>query len=260
MSMIVIRGRRLEYETAPADFDKSRLTVLFIHGTGGDREDWRGQLNASSLPVNRVALELPGHGKSQPPGETTVSAYVNWVVEFVEALGLERVMLVGNSLGSAIVQWIALSPPPWLVAIGLVGGGARLRVHPVFLDGLVKDKDQALAGLADWALSTSPDKALHEKLREKYLKASPELIHGDLNACNEFDVMDRIGTVGLPTWIAVGDEDRLTPQKYSAFLHGAIEGSTLAVIPGAGHLVMMEKAEDFNRHLAHFIARVFPDS
>jgi pimeloyl-ACP methyl ester carboxylesterase len=249
----------LEYEAQPTDIDKSLLTVLFIHGTGGDREDWRAQLEASMVPAIRVALELPGHGRSEPPGESTVDAYAGWVRDFVEALGLERVMLVGNSLGSAITQWIAISQPSWLVAIGLVGAGARLRVHPAFVEGILQDREQALVGLAQWALSANADPALQNAMREKYKQASAELIHGDLSACNAFDVMPQIGSVSLPTWIVVGADDMLTPIKYSNFLHETIKGSVLTVIPGAGHLVMMEKPTQFNERLASFLSERFFD-
>ncbi len=250
----------MEYEAQPSDVDRSLLTVLFLHGTGGDREDWRRQLDASNVPGTRVALELPGHGKSEPPGESTIAAYAAWVCDFVEALGFKRVMLVGNSLGSAITQWIALSPPPWLAAIGLVGAGARLRVHPAFVEGILQDREKALIGLAQWALSAAPDPALHEEVREKFQRASAELIHGDLSACNEFDVISQIGAVALPTWIVVGSDDMLTPLKYSTFLHEAIKGSVLTVIPAAGHLVMMEKPAEFNGRLAAFIAETFSDA
>ena len=135
-----------------------------------------------------------------------------------------------------------------------------MRVHPAFLEGLLKESDTALAGLADWALSTSPDKELHETIRDKYLSASPELIRGDLSACDQFDVMNQIGTVALPTWIVACEDDRLTPVKYSGFLHESIRGSTLAIIPGAGHLVMMEQPEEFNQLLAAFLAQAFGNS
>ena len=133
MPEVSIRGRRLAYEVQPVGLDKSSLSVVFIHGSGGDREDWRAQLDGLPQVANIIALELPGHGESDPPGEATVEAYARWVVDFVDAMGFQKVVLVGCSLGSAITQWIALfSPKTWLVGIGLVGAGARLRVHPRF--------------------------------------------------------------------------------------------------------------------------------
>lgn len=254
MPEVSVRGRRLAYEVQPLGLDKSSLSVVFIHGSGGDREDWRAQLDGLPQFANVIALELPGHGESDPPGEATVEAYAQWVADFVDAMGLQTVMLVGCSLGSAITQWIALfTPKTWLVGIGLVGSGARLRVHPAFIEGLRQDKQKALAMLADYSLSPATGGPLRERLREKYLKTSAELVYGDLSACKEFDVMDSIHEVRLPTWILVGEDDRLTPVKFSRYLHEAIEGSRLAVVPQAGHLVMMERPEEFNRLLAEFL-------
>ncbi|MGO9569528.1 MAG: alpha/beta fold hydrolase [Desulfomonilaceae bacterium] len=257
MPEVSIRGRRLAYEVRPVDLDKSSLSVVFIHGSGGDREDWCAQLNGLSDVANVIALELPGHGASEPPGESTVEAYAQWVTDFVDALGLQKVVLVGCSLGSAITQRIALfTPNAWLVGIGLVGAGARLRVHPAFLEGLRQDKQKALAMLSDFCLSPTTGEPLRERLREKYLETSAELVRGDLSACNEFDVMNSIHEVRLPTWILVGADDQLTPVKFSRFLHEAIEGSRLAVVPQAGHLVMIERPEEFNRLLTEFLTEL----
>jgi pimeloyl-ACP methyl ester carboxylesterase len=256
MPEVSIRGRKLAYEVRPENYDKGALAVVFIHGSGGDREDWRGQLDGLSDKATVVALELPGHGFSEPPGESTVPAYSEWVLDFVQTIGLKKVVLFGCSLGSAITQWIALSPPAWLTAIGLVGAGARLRVHPAFLDGLLSDAQKALGGLADFALSPTSDKLLHQRIGDKFLRTSPKLVHGDLSACNEFDIMDRVGQMSLPTLILVGEDDRLTPVKYSKFLHDGIPGSKLAVIAAAGHMAMVEKPDEFNELLANFLAEL----
>lgn len=256
MPEVLVRGRRLGYEARPADFDPSARAVVFIHGSGGDREDWRAQLDGLSDVATMVALELPGHGASDPPGENSVAPYARWTSDFVEALNLRKVVLVGCSLGSAVTQWIALEGKPWLEAIGIVGGGARLRVHQDFLNGLQTAPTKALEMLATFALRLQPAPAVFVPLNEKYLKTSAELVHGDLSACDRFDVMERIGEVSIPTWIVVGEEDRLTPQKYSQFLKGKIAHARLDVIPAAGHLVMMEQPAEFNRCLKEFIEQL----
>lgn len=253
MAEVLISGRNLAYEAQPASFDKSRPVVVFIPGSGGDREDWRGQLSGMSDRYARIALELPGHGKSDPPGESSVEAYANWVADFVDALGLEKVVLVGCSLGSAIVLWLALAPVSWLKGIVLVGSGARLKVHPAFLDGLMSDEAKAVDLMVDYSLSPSTGGSLREEVRSKYGATSASLIHGDLSACNEFDVMGRINEITIPTCIIAGEDDRLTPVKYSRFLESAIVGARLNTVPEAGHLVMMEKTDEFNRILEGFL-------
>ena len=253
MAEIKVRGRSLAFEARPESFDKSALTTVFIPGSGGDREEWRHQLDGLSNRFNIIALELPGHGKSDPPGETSVAAYADWVVDFIEGLGLSKVAIMGCSLGSAITQWIALNPKPWLVGIGLVGAGARLRVHPDYLKGMLHFNKDILVSFADFALAREADPAIRSAIRDRFITGSVELIHGDLSACDKFDLMDKVAQITLPTCIVVGEDDRLTPPKYSRFLQSAIVGARLTVIPGAGHLVMMEKPKEFNKFVGEFL-------
>ncbi|MGC8660371.1 MAG: alpha/beta fold hydrolase, partial [Desulfomonilaceae bacterium] len=218
MDEMIIDGRRIGYGCSRSNFDPSQTTLLFIHGSGGDREDWRFQLDGLSAPGAVLAIELPGHGKSDPPGERTVPGYARWVEKFVDSLGLKSVVLMGCSLGSAITQWMAIHPQPWLVATGLIGAGARLRVLPALLDGLVNEPATALRLLASYCLSGSCSDELRRSIEEKYGKSDPMIIHGDLSSCNEFDVMNSVHEISVPTLIVVGEEDQLTPVKYSRFL------------------------------------------
>ena len=253
MPQLKVRSKMLGYEAQPSDFNTNELTVVFIHGSGGDRENWRGQLDQMDDTATMLALELPGHGTSDPPGETTVDVYAQWVVDFVETLRLIKVVLVGCSLGSAVTQWIALLDKPWLKGIGLAGAGARLKVHPAFLEGIYQDRAKAMQAFADFAVSSSADETFRNRLAEEFMACPPELLHGDLTACNNFDVMEKIKEINIPTCILVGEDDKLTPVKYSQFLHDNIPSSTLNIISGAGHVVMMEKPEEFNRLLRDFL-------
>lgn len=253
MPEISLRGRRLAYDVQPPDFDPSLPVVVCIHGSGGDREDWRHQLDGMSHTVTVIALELPGHGASDPPAEISVPAYAQWVTDFVETLGLRRVVLAGCSLGSAIAQYVALSPRPWLLALALTGAGARLKVHPAFLEGLVTNKEFALQNLGKFCLSPNAGESLNTVIQEKYTVESAEVMRMDLSACNDFDIMDRVDQISVPTCIIVGEDDQLTPVKYSRFLEKSISGSQLHVIPAAGHLAMLEKPDEFNRYLTEFL-------
>jgi pimeloyl-ACP methyl ester carboxylesterase len=205
------------------------------------------------MPGSVVALELPGHGASDPPGETSISAYADWVERFVEVMGLKRVVLVGCSLGSAIALWIAVRHRAWLVALGLVGSGVRLRVHPFILEGLINNPPKSLKKLGEYCLSSSSPNHLKTLMVDKYCKSNPLTIHGDLTACDKFDIINQIHEIDVPTLIVVGEKDALTPVKYSEYLNGKIKSSTMVKIPEAGHLVMMEKPEEFNSAVQSFV-------
>ena len=253
MPAIPVQGRKLAYEANPPNFDTSSPAVVFIHGTGGDLNDWRYQLDGLSDRFTVISLSLPGHGESEGPAESTVPAFSQHVSGFIEILGLKKVVVVGCSLGSAITLWLALHPKPWLAGIGLVGSGGRLRVHPALLDGVLENKDRALEMLTVFALSQNPDDTVRELVHAKLQKNPAQVIHDDLAACNAFDVMARLGEISVPVAIIVGEDDRLTPIKYSQFLHEGIPGSRLTAIPGAGHLVMLEQPGEFNSALASFV-------
>jgi len=74
-----------------------------------------------------------------------------------------------------------------------------------------------------------------------------------LLACEDFDITEGISSIEVPTLIISADEDILTPVKYGEYLHGKIKGSRFYVIRGAGHFMMQEKPEEFNRILMDFL-------
>jgi pimeloyl-ACP methyl ester carboxylesterase len=256
MPTVLVQGRKLAYEANPRNFDPSKLAVVCVHGTGGDLNDWKFQLEGLADRVTVISLSLPGHAESEGPGESTVPDFAASVSAFIETLGLTKVIVVGCSLGSAITLWLAIEHKPWLTGIGLVGSGSRLRVHPLLLDGVLADKDKSLLMLTEFALSQNPDSSLKALVLEQFQSNSAQIIHDDLAACNAFDVTSRLGDISVPVTIIVGEEDRLTPVKYSQFLLQGIPGSQLTVIPGAGHLVMVEKPNEFNAALAEFAEKL----
>lgn len=252
MPEVSVDGRRISYLSGPDAVDASKLAIIMIHGSGGDGKDWSYQVEGLSGPFGVIAIDLPGHGGSEPPAETSVEAYAKRVEGFVRALGLSKVFLIGCSLGSAITQWLGLEKPEWLAGLGIVGGGARLKVLPAFLEGLAKGSENSLESFAGFAVSEGASEQVKGNVLEKLRSAPPGTLVGDLTACNEFDVLDRISAIDLPTCIVVGENDRLTPVKYSKFISDRVKGSQMSVVPNAGHLVMIEQPDEFNRIVAKF--------
>ena len=85
--------------------------------------------------------------------------------------------------------------------------------------------------------------------------AAPEVTYQDFKICDEFDVIDKINSINVPCLIICGNEDRLTPPKYSQFFHEKIKNSELILIDKASHLVMLEKAEEVNQAIKEFIKK-----
>jgi pimeloyl-ACP methyl ester carboxylesterase len=228
--------------------------VVFIHGAGGTHRHWGYQMQSIS-GSDLYALDLPGHGHSAGDGRSSIPDYTDFLTELLAALGLDRVTIVGHSMGGAIVQYLALTSVSSVDGLILVGTGARLRVLPAFLQALLDDFECAVEMGLGYAYSASAAPELVELGREEWLANAPGVMHGDFVACDHFDVMDRLGEIQCRTLVICGEEDRLTPVKYSQFLAERIGGATLRVIPGAGHMVMLEQPDEVSKAIETFLER-----
>ncbi|GBC62683.1 alpha/beta hydrolase [Desulfonema ishimotonii] len=226
--------------------------LVLIHGAGGDHAHWPEALRR--LPGVRVyAPDLPGHGQSGGNGRQSVEDYATFVDGLVSGLGLENVTLAGHSLGGAIVQTLALRAPRWLSRIILVGTGARLRVHPDIIRGILAAPEETIARVCQWSFGPTASESLIRSVREGLLQTAPEVIHGDYSACNQFDVTDWLADISLPALVISGDADRMTPLKYGQHLARNIPGATSSVIEGAGHMMGLEKPDALIRCIRAFL-------
>ncbi len=229
--------------------------LVLVHGAGGTHRHWPEAVRA--LPGRRViALDLPGHGDSPGPPAGDVAGYARSVLGLMDALGIGAAVVAGHSMGGAVALTLALEAPARLAGLGLVATGARLRVSTAVLQATANPA--ALAGAADslaaWSFGASAGDALRREFVAGFLANAPGVVHGDFAACDAFDVVARLGAIRAPALVVCGTEDRLTPPRYSEFLRDHIAGARLEVIPGAGHLVMLEAPAEVARLLDGLLA------
>jgi len=239
----------------------SDRNLLFIHGAGGNHRFWAHQFRALE-GVNAYALDLPGHGCSEGRGCKTIAAYRDFLSSFLEALALEKAILVGHSMGGAIALDFALRHPSRSDKLSpqgliLVGTGARLRVAPAILSGILADFDAAVDLICEWSYGPDAPEKLVRQGRRQMRQTPREVLHRDFAACDAFDVMADLNRINCPTLVICGTQDKLTPPKYSAYLRDHIPGSELVLMEGAGHMVMLEKPEEVTRAMEGFISRAF---
>jgi pimeloyl-ACP methyl ester carboxylesterase len=231
----------------------SQETLLFIHGAGGTHRHWGEQL-AGLGGVNRYAVDLPGHGRSEGEGRTSIGGYAEVILQLLDALGVDKVCLVGHSMGGAISQYLALEHHSRVDRLVLVGTGARLRVLPSLLEMMLADFPSTGEMMLSWAYGSESPQELLDLARQEWLENDPPVVHDDFAACDVFDVMGRLGEIRCPALVLCGEEDKLTPLKYAHHLRDNIPGATLTIVPGAGHMVMMEQPERVNRAIVEFLA------
>jgi pimeloyl-ACP methyl ester carboxylesterase len=229
--------------------------VIFIHGAGGNARSWYFQKEYLKNSMEVVLIDLPGHGTdADGTGHNKLAAYVDYMHETISELGIDKCYMVGHSMGGAITMSFALSFPHILKGIVLITTGAKLRVFPEILDGLNKDKESAVRAIMNHAFSKKAPVALKENGFKEMMKCRAEVIYGDFFACEKHDLMDSVKKIKVPALIICGNDDVLTPPKYSQYLHGQLEGSNLITVEDAGHMVTLEKPDEVNKSIKEWIA------
>lgn len=254
MPIVRIGRKRISYWIGRKGLSEGRELILFIHGAGGGQFTWSFQKVFFEKPFNSIIIELPGHGKSGGEGEEEIGKYAEHVHAFMKVLNLPRAFFVGHSMGGAIVQTLALTHSEVMKGIVLVGTGAKLRVLPMILEGLKNKFKETVPKIAQWVYSRNTSSDLVKRGMIDMMRCRPEVLYGDFLACDRFDIMNQVERIDLPTLILCGNEDEMTPVKYSQFLHQRIKGSRLEILPSAGHMVMMESPGAFNERIKEFVA------
>lgn len=225
------------------------MQLIFVHGSGGCKESWKYQ---TQFFQGSVAVDLPGH----PDGAlcATIEAYAAWLHYRISQQGFTDIVLVGHSLGGGIALQYALDYPNALKGMVLVGSGARLRVHPMFLEALEKivNDPESTEDIFSNTYSLI-DAELAAVIRKRATENGPASFLNDLRACDRFDVMDRLAEITVPALAVVGEQDVMTPPKYARFLADRVAGARSVVIPGGTHMVFAEKPSEVNQAIDKFI-------
>lgn len=229
--------------------------LVLVHGAGGDLMHW--PTNLRRLPGRRIyAIDLPGHGKSGGAPLPDIASYAEALREWAEVHALPRFVLAGHSMGGAIAIEYALRYGGGLAGLVLLSTGARLRVAPQLLSGILNDFDAAVALLARWMYGEGTDPNLLRLGARRLREVKPEALHADFAACDAFDRRTDVGRIEAPTLILCGDADVMTPMKNSEHLRDQIAGSHLVVIPGAGHMAALQQPQVVAARIEAFLAGI----
>jgi pyruvate dehydrogenase E2 component (dihydrolipoamide acetyltransferase) len=238
-------------------------TVLFIHGFGGDLDNWLFNLDALADAYTVVALDLPAHGQSTAslPG-TTLAELAAFVGRFMDALDIADAHLVGHSMGGGIAAQLALDAPQRVRSVALIAGaGLGDEVNNSYTEGFVGAQSRrelkpvvellfADAGLVSRQM-------LDDLLKYKRLDGVADAL-GALGASlfaggrQGEQPGRRLDARAMPVLVVWGEQDRIIPPAHAAH---APEGATVKLLPGAGHMPQMEKAGEVNALLRQHLGR-----
>ncbi len=257
---ISFEGRNVHASTGGATFDASKPVIVFLHGAGMDHTVWFLQSRWFAFRGRSVlAVDFPGHGGSDGPVPSSIDAMADWIAALLDHLGVKQAAIVGHSMGALAAVALAARHPEKVRALGLVGAALAMPVSKDLLGAAAVDHHDAIdmvnlwghgyhAGLGGcewpgvWMTGASED------LLER---AQPGVLSNDLAACNAFQsAADYAAKIACPVLVVQGSRDMMTPLKGARALAGAIKGGSIQVIPGAGHMAMIERSTETLEALA----------
>ena len=229
--------------------------VVFVHGACENSLFWNHQKILSDR-LRIIALDLPGHGESETPSDLrqiSIKFYSDVVSEFVEKVCPEKAVLVGHSMGGAVVLTSIIQSPQKVKGLVLVGTGAKLGVLPSIREGIRFKFDETVKlviGPRQFSSKTSLETIRF--VTGEILKCNNGIALADYEACNGFDVRPKLQTISVPALVMVGEEDKMTPVTWSVYLKENIPKSSMVVLLDSSHVPMLERPAEFNRHLLEF--------
>ena len=253
MPYMQIRDCRLFYAAHKAE--NSLNSLVLIHGAAGSHLDWPGDLRRLT-DASVFAIDLPGHGRSSGPARSTISEYAEDILEIVNTVGVQRQILVGFSMGSAIALMAALRSGSFLGGLALIGSAPRLQVSPVLLENLAINSDAALQFIIKYSWSKNAPDLIVDRAREQLSKVPTATIMSDYVACNGFDIKDQLALIKVPTLVISASNDRMTPPRFGQALAAGIPNSRMFTIADAGHMVILEKPDELTDSIQQFVTDI----
>ena len=259
---IDINGNEVFYGTGSGTPSDAANTLIFVHGAGFDHTIWVMPARYFARHGWRVvALDLPGHGRSQGQALTSIAQMADWLAQVIDAVSPnEQASVVGHSMGSLVAMSLAARHANKVQKLALLGTSAPMPVADVLLNAAL-DNDQAAIDMTNtWShsargsLGSSQNPGvsnLHtgERLLQQ---AGAGVFHTDLAACNGFTA-DGLAEVKQPTLVIIGDEDKMTPPRAGLAVADQLPNVQQRRLAGCGHSMLSEQPNQVLDELAAFL-------
>ena len=270
-----IPGSRIYAYTGGKPFDSSLPCVVFIHGAQHDHSVWILQSRFLAHHGHAVlALDLPGHGRSDGPPARTVEEMAERVATALAPLANPRLLLAGHSMGSLIALEVAGRLPARMAGVALLGTAAPMRVSDALLAATRDDPSAAMDMINVWSHSPvlAPFAArpgcpapgfdiVWQNLRLMQRVAAvngADVLPTDFAACNAYDgALDAVRALQCPALFILGSRDQMTPPKAAQSLIDACTQSQVVTLPATGHAMMSESPDGVRCALHAFAQKVF---
>jgi pimeloyl-ACP methyl ester carboxylesterase len=250
--------------TGSREPDPAQETIVFVHGAALDHTVWLLQSRYfAHHGRNVLALDLPGHGRTEGPLVDSIAGMADWVWSALDALDIQRATLVGHSMGALVALEAAARQPERASRLALLGSAVPMAVAEPLLSAAQENRHAGLDMINIWGHSAraqiggseTPGVWMTGTAIRLLERAGPDVLFNDLNACNEYGHgFDSAARVTCPTLMIAGRRDIMTPLKVARDLVAAIPDASLEVLD-CGHLMMSEMPNEVLDALVAFLGQ-----
>jgi pimeloyl-ACP methyl ester carboxylesterase len=253
---LTVNGREAYAYTGGKPFDLSLPTIAFVHGALNDHSVWTLLARwAAHHGFGVLAIDLPGHMRSEGPALKSVEAMADWLLALLDAAGVKQAALAGHSLGSLVALEAAARAPERATRLMMFGTAVPMPVSEALLTASREAPHQAIDMVVSYSFSTLAAKPSYPGpgvwlrgsarglMRQVLAHGNdPMLFHTDFVACNEYQGgLAAAERVRCASHLILGAADQMTPPRSTREISAALK-ATVHTVP-AGHFLMQEQPD-----------------
>jgi len=259
MEEVTIKGLRIAFQR------KGRgQELVLLHGALSDSRVWGSQIDELSKDFSVIAWDNPGCGLSEDPPDTfRLKDFADCLALFIKKIKLDHPHILGLSFGSGLaLEFYHHYPtiPKTLILVSAYAGWAGSLPPEIVRERLRQGIRQSALPprevVAEWIPTLFNDSVPRKVVEETASIMSDFHANGMrvmLSAFAEADLREMLSTIKIPTLLIYGDQDKRSPLNVAKELHENIPSSKLIIIPGVGHVINIEKPDEFNKEVRKYI-------
>ena len=257
--IIEIENKSVHASDAGQGTDRSKDTIVFLHGSGLSHIVWSlSEQFFSSKNFNVLSIDLPGHGNSEGPCLDSIEKISEWLEKVFHKLNLKNLMIVGHSQGCLEAIEYSFKYKKRLKKMVLIGGSYRMPVNKDLIDLASNGDSDAVKLMMKWSYEGSK-KFIGGNPVEKIINSPrdiSEILAVDLIACNNYsNGYDAAKAINCPVLLVFGELDKMVNIEAGKKFANLVKGSETHIINGCGHMIMIEKAFEMREKVLEFLKK-----
>jgi pimeloyl-ACP methyl ester carboxylesterase len=248
-----VNGKQAFFATGSGSIEPDQPTVVFVHGAGMDHTVWvLPARHFARHKYNVIAVDLPGHGKSEGDPLPSIEASADWISALLGELNFQQASIVGHSMGSLVALAMAANHPQQARSLTLLGTSLPMQVTDQLLSAAKDNSHDAIDMANTWSHSRfgqmggndNPGMWMTGGGQRLLERAGRDVFFTDLNCCNEFTHgLGLAEKVSCPTLVIIGSDDAMTAPVNARKVAAAISESRTVILDKCGHAMLSEQPD-----------------